>query len=506
MTRPSALIALAALLAAASALAVTYPVVDTGQTLCYGESFSIGAPAAGQRFYGQDAQHAGNQPSYQDNGDGTVTDLVTGLMWQQDPGAKMTLAEAEAAVTSFSLGGHTDWRLPTIKELYSLIIFTGTDPSGLVGDDTSGLTPFIDPVFAFEYGDPAQGERIIDSQFLTSTLYVSETMAGDATVFGVNFADGRIKGYPVIDPPTQTGKDFFVLFVRGGQDYGVNDFQANGDGTVTDHATGLQWQQADSGAAMSWEAALAYADTLSLGGSTDWRLPDVKELQTLVDYTRSPATHGTPAIDPVFGTSVITVEDGSSDFPFHWSSTSHANYLGDSSGAYVAFGTGYGWMETPPGSGQYSFWDVHGAGCQRSDPKTGDPADYPYGHGPQGDVIRIFNHVRCVRDATTDVGVEDDGDETPAAPGRALRASPNPFNPSTRLDFTLSEPGRVTVTIYDAQGRRTATLLDQTLAAGDHAVTWTGRDATGRTVPAGLYLARVRDAAADRVLKLTLAK
>ena len=45
----------------------------------------------------------------------------------------------------------------------------------------------------------------------------------------------------------------------------------------------------------------------------------------------------------------------------------------------------------------YHFTDVHGAGAQRSDPKTGDPAGFPHGHGPQGDVIRIYNYVRCVR-------------------------------------------------------------------------------------------------------------
>ncbi len=44
--------------------------------------------------------------------------------------------------------------------------------------------------------------------------------------------------------------------------------------------------------------------------------------------------------------------------------------------------------------------DVHGAGAQRSDPKTGEPADYAGGHGPQGDVVYIYNYVRCVRDAT----------------------------------------------------------------------------------------------------------
>jgi hypothetical protein len=55
----------------------------------------------------------------------------------------------------------------------------------------------------------------------------------------------------------------------------------------------------------------------------------------------------------------------------------------------------------PPegGGGDYQFCDVHGAGAQRSDPKTGDPAQFPHGRGPQGDVIRIFNYVRCVRTA-----------------------------------------------------------------------------------------------------------
>lgn len=41
--------------------------------------------------------------------------------------------------------------------------------------------------------------------------------------------------------------------------------------------------------------------------------------------------------------------------------------------------------------------DVHGAGCQRSDPKSGNTADYPKSHGPQGDIQNVFNYVRCVR-------------------------------------------------------------------------------------------------------------
>jgi len=52
----------------------------------------------------------------------------------------------------------------------------------------------------------------------------------------------------------------------------------------------------------------------------------------------------------------------------------------------------------PPWSQEETLMDVHGAGAQRSDPKAGNPDDFPHGRGPQGDVIRINNLVRCVRD------------------------------------------------------------------------------------------------------------
>jgi len=73
----------------------------------------------------------------------------------------------------------------------------------------------------------------------------------------VNFADGRIKGYPR-DIGAQGGPQReFVRYVRGNLNYGVNDFKDNGDGTITDAATGLMWSEADSGAGMNWEDALA---------------------------------------------------------------------------------------------------------------------------------------------------------------------------------------------------------------------------------------------------------
>jgi Protein of unknown function (DUF1566) len=367
-----------------SGSALTYPIVDTSQGKCYDNTVEVDCPQADEAFYGQDAQYTGNAPRYQDNGDGTVTDLVTALMWQQDPGEKMTYDEAVAGTDSFDLAGYNDWRLPTIKELYSLILFDGTDVSACPNGDTCSVTPFIDTrYFNFSYGDTSAGERVIDSQFATSTQYVSTTMNGNATMFGVNFADGRIKGYP-------TDKLFFVLYVRGNTSYGQNNFLDNGNGTVTDNATGLTWMQSNSGSGMDWESALSYCETLDYAGSTDWRLPNVKELQSIVDYNRSPDATDSAAIDPIFSTTAITNEAGQTDYPFYWSSTTHADSSGHGTfAAYVAFGRSLGYMN--------SWVDVHGAGAQRSDPKAGNASDYPQGHGPQGDAIRIENYVRCVR-------------------------------------------------------------------------------------------------------------
>ena len=71
--------------------------------------------------------------------------------------------------------------------------------------------PFIDrEYFKFSYGDASRGERIIDSQFATRTKYVSTTMAGSETMFGVNFADGRIKGYGLRSPRTRGDKMVIV--------------------------------------------------------------------------------------------------------------------------------------------------------------------------------------------------------------------------------------------------------------------------------------------------------
>ncbi len=216
----------------------------------------------------------------------------------------------------------------------------------------------------------------------------------------MNFADGRIKGYP---PSIGNGalsgsfsaSTFYVYYVRGNSAYGVNDFKDNGDGTVTDAATTLMWSQADSKVGMDWEHALAWVQKKNAAnylGHSDWRLPDVKELQSIVDYSRSPSATNSAAIDPVFSATSPTNEGGTSDYGAYWSSTTHvaAGREMGSEAAYVCFGRCMGKM--------FGLWmDVHGAGAQRSDPKAGDASAYSGGRGPQGDAIRISNFVRLVR-------------------------------------------------------------------------------------------------------------
>ena len=254
----------------------------------------------------------------------------------------------------------------------------------------ASAVPYINTdYFDFLFGGTSPNDRYIDAQWITSTRYVSTTMHGFATLFGVNFADGRIKGYGLSRPDGRE-KTFYVRYVRGAE-YGDNLFVDNGDGTVTDRATGLTWAQADSGTGMTWEEALQYAEDLKLAGHDDWRLPNAKELQAIVDYTRSPDTTDSPAIAPVFHTTAITNESGDKDWPFFWTSTTHLDGPDASQAVYVCFGRAIGEMRN-------RVMDVHGAGAQRSDPKTG-PARL--GHGPQGDAQRILNYVRCVRGGAT---------------------------------------------------------------------------------------------------------
>ena len=367
---------------------LSYPIVDTGVSDFYDNDSIISRPGDRDPFYGQDAQYQINTPSYTDNHNGTITDNVTGLIWQKDMGEKMSFDDAFLYAEEFELAGKSDWRVPTIKELYSLIQFTG------MVEGQKAVEFYIDTeYFNQPLGDLSQGEREIDAQTWSSTEYMGRTMNNDETVFGVNFVDGRIKGYPKFNMRNRSDQLMYFRLVRGNADYGKNIFTDNGDGTITDLATGLMWQQADNGEGLDWEDALNYAESLNMAGYDDWRLPDAKELQSIIDYSRSVQTTGSAAINPIFIITEIKDPEGELQYPYFWTSTTHLDGRNPyDSAVYLAFGEAQGTMNG-------NLMDVHGAGAQRSDPKSGNTNNYPDFFGPQGDVRYVYNYIRCVRTA-----------------------------------------------------------------------------------------------------------
>jgi hypothetical protein len=385
--------------ASSTAAPLTYPIVDSGQGKCYDNNAEIACPLASGAFFGEDAQYSGLQPAFTKNSDGTVSDKNTGLIWQQTPDVdgngsinaadKLTYSAAGERCKSLELAGQSDWRLPDIKTLYSLIDLRGTDPDGATG--SVQLIPFLDSsFFGFAYGDTAAGEHSVDAQFASSTLNVDTGSAAGTQAFVVNFADGTLKA-EALSGANGTQRKFFVLCVRDNTAYGANRFSDNGDETISDLTTGLVWQKADSAKGLNWQDALAYCEGLSLAGQEDWRLPDAKSLQSLVDYSRSPVTSNSAAIDALFGVSEIKNEAGQSDSPYYWTSSTHTDFSGKGvQAATLAFGRAMGHL-----SG--AWLDVDGAGAQLNDLKSGNPANYPNGLGSKLEAVRILNYVRCVR-------------------------------------------------------------------------------------------------------------
>ena len=361
---------------ASASTTVSYPIVDSGQVACYDdEGAEISCPAEGEAFYGQDAQYSSNGFSFTDNGNGTVTDNVTSLMWQQTPDSgHFSWQEAADTCETLELADYDDWRLPSLKELFSI-------------SDFSQGWPYLDMTY-FDLADSGAVDK--DEQYWANNYYVGVTVeGGSSAAFGVNHATGHIKAYPAqVGGPM--GKR--VRCARG-DDYGVNQLVDNGDSTITDEATGLVWMQDDSGEGMDWESALAWAqekDAENYLGYGDWRLPDVKELQSIVDYSRAPdaadpANEG-PALDPLFNVSSIINEADNADYPYYWSSTSARFQAG---GDFY-----YAWYVAAGRAVNGEGLDFHGAGAVRFDTKVEG--------GPAGeDTERIFNYVRLVRDAET---------------------------------------------------------------------------------------------------------
>lgn len=362
----------------------TYAVVDTPQANCFDDEMCLAScPSSGAVYYGQDAQYAGLIPSYSDQGDGTVLDLNTGLLWQQTPNyVRMVYDDAVTYCDSLVLGAAADWRLPSIKDLYTIADFNGALRMTAMESIPYLNTNFFD----FQYDS-----ELYAGQYWSDTLYLKGPVAEDNSLgsFGFNFADGHIKGYP-------TGHDFttgdpklsqgcFVRCVSGQPDvYGVPDFAAFNADIVTDNATGMMWQRADDGVTRDWIEALDYCEDMTLGGFSDWRLPSTKELHTIIDYN-APAV---PALDTTWFSPTFNLAYGATgDYGWYWTSTTFGDRNSDA--IYLAIGRAYSTTNN------MDYYDWHGAGAQRSDPKTGAPTTSCSVNAC--DEQRIDNYVLCVR-------------------------------------------------------------------------------------------------------------
>ncbi|MEW6077797.1 MAG: DUF1566 domain-containing protein [Thermodesulfobacteriota bacterium] len=273
-------------------------VPDTGQSVCYGYNERIfPCPVAGEAFYGQDACYRFDGSAYTKLDDSAgelpddtpvwamVKDNVTGLIWElktdngnlQDKDFTYTWNDAQEFILDLNrnnFGGYSDWRLPTVNELAYIVNY------GAYG-------PAIDRSYF---------PNTINGQYWTAIPYATD----DTLAWRIDFYDGG----PVVSAKEEL---CYVRAVRGRTD--APSFRDNGNNTVTDNVTGLMWTKFPTDT-MSWQEGLAYCENLTLAGYSDWRLPNIKELRSIVDYTVE-----LPSIDLDFFPETI----GSA----YWSSTTY---------------------------------------------------------------------------------------------------------------------------------------------------------------------------------------
>jgi len=227
---------------------------DTGQIADYTDTF------------GEDSDYIINPPSYEDNNDGTITDNVTGLIWQKIDGGSMTWEDAVAYADLLNLGGHQDWRLPTSDELFGIL-------------DHSRHNPALNTT----YFPPS------DAQY----WWTCETRADDPDRVWVVNEGGGIGAHRISESEQAGGdKKIHARCVRGQIAQPTLRWKDNNDGTATDLITQLVWQQTGSEMKMTWEQALVHAEEMTLAGEKDWRLPNIKELRTITDISQT-----NPAVD-----------------------------------------------------------------------------------------------------------------------------------------------------------------------------------------------------------------
>jgi hypothetical protein len=292
---------------------------QTGQTSCYSVDGTVLESCAGT---GQDAESrrgvAWPDPRFNDNGDQTVTDNLTGLIWTKNAGTPTVNSCAGGGMTwqgaldyvaclnSTGYLGHTDWRLPNRLELLSLIDLQQLSPALSTNHPFSSVKTY----FYWSSSTNTQDARYAWGVYMgDGASYDNYKTYGGYYAWPVRGGQSGEAGASPISLP-QTGQAICysasgleVACTGTGQDaeykMGVVQpdprFADNGDQTVTDNLTGLVWMKDAGtpsvgscvGGAMTWQGALEYITCLNnygYLGYTDWRLPNKNELSSLVDH------------------------------------------------------------------------------------------------------------------------------------------------------------------------------------------------------------------------------
>ncbi len=286
---------------------------DTGQTTSYTDTF------------GEDSDYAGNSRSYTKLGnklielpdeathlDGWIMtkDNTTGLIWTTSKTEFFTTLSIGdfnfASIRTLELnksnhGGFSDWRLPSFKELSSII------------DYNIKTIPHLNTKF-FPYIKTDEKPFWVSFQEKEKKFQIQGLMNSLGVVIWT--------GITGVTSKSLTG---FYMHVRG-DELEEPIFIDHVDGTITDTNTGLMWIQTQKAIHSNWEEAIQYCETLSFAGYDDWRLPNINELHSLVDYSKY---HERLITSPPF--------DSDLTYCVFWSSTSSSHASLSEDEAYVLY-------------------------------------------------------------------------------------------------------------------------------------------------------------------------
>lgn len=306
------------------------------------------------------------------NGDGTVTDTLTGLVWLEDAGCLGTgdwataldranhLADGSCGLADKSMAGQ--WRLPNINELASLVDAWAFNPalSPSAPFTNVDLGTYWSSTTYFGAATEAWALRMADGRFMNDGSS-NDKLASVASAWAVR---GQTQGTGALGATGQ-----YVTYAAGDDgalQAGVMQTYPRwidkGDGTVVDTMTGLTWLKRGDCIHGDWNAALATANALAAGqcglsdGSTagDWRMPNRNELLSLADralgnhadffdwnYSATAAVGNQPA---VFATMVVS--------EFYWTSTTDA---ADNTKAWTVYSCDFGAYDTPKTDVRYTL-------------------------------------------------------------------------------------------------------------------------------------------------------